>query len=126
MTDEMNRSSDPDCRGYTRPLQPQNSVETAPPRTQRSTRIKPARRQFLQLIGSGSIIALAGCLNSDSSSSGGDKQPKDAVQYQDHPQNGQQCSTCRYYSPPEDGDKTGTCQLVTGEIEPDDWCSLYG
>lgn len=125
MTDELNRSSEPDRRGYTRTLQPQNPEETDPTRTQQSTRTKPTRRRFLQLTGSGVTIVLAGSMNSDSSS-GGDKQPKDAVQYQDQPQNGQQCSTCRYYNPPEDGDKTGTCQLVTGKIEPDDWCSLYG
>lgn len=64
-------------------------------------------------------------MNNDSNSAE-DKQPKDAVQYQDHPQNDQQCSTCRYYSPPEDGNKAGTCQRVRGKIEPDDWCSLYG
>lgn len=78
------------------------------------------RRRFLQLLGSGSVLSLAGCLSSVTG-----KAAKSEVNYQDHPKGNQQCANCQFYSPPENGGSAGTCSRVKGEIEPDDWCSVY-
>lgn len=47
------------------------------------------------------------------------KSPKDAVNYQDQPNNGDKCSQCRFFSEP------GSCDLVEGEISPEGWCNLF-
>lgn len=82
-------------------------------------RAKTVRRRFLQLLGVGSALFVAGC----SSVTG--KASKEQVNYQYHPKGDQQCSNCQYYVPPEDGGGAGTCSRVEGDIEPDDWCSVY-
>lgn len=48
-----------------------------------------------------------------------EKTPKAAVNYQDTPQAGQQCSGCVHFI---DG---GQCKLVAGEISPQGWCTLF-
>jgi hypothetical protein len=50
---------------------------------------------------------------------------KGDVNYQSSPQNGQQCSNCRYYITDKNGDGLGACTLVEGSIEPEGWCSSY-
>ncbi len=50
------------------------------------------------------------------------QQPKaahQAVQYQDSPRNGQQCSTCLHFVAPR------ACALVQSPISPNGWCMLY-
>lgn len=47
------------------------------------------------------------------------KTPKDAVNYQDQPKNGDKCSQCRFFSEP------GSCDVVEGEISPEGWCNLF-
>ncbi len=50
---------------------------------------------------------------------------KDAVNYQDQPQDGKQCSGCAYYIPDKNGDGIGACALVEGNIEPSGYCVSY-
>ena len=47
------------------------------------------------------------------------KTPKDAVAYQEKPNNGQKCSECNFFQPPK------TCSVVDGDISPDGWCKLF-
>ncbi|WP_345413353.1 high-potential iron-sulfur protein [Haladaptatus pallidirubidus] len=84
-----------------------------------SARTTAARRRFLQLLGTGGVLSMAGCSNSTG------KAAKGQVSYQDHPKGNQQCSNCRFYRTAENGDATGTCTRVKGEIAPDAWCNVY-
>ena len=52
-------------------------------------------------------------------------QTKQAVNYQSTPNNGNQCSDCRFYIPDKNGDGLGACTLVEGEIEPEGWCVSF-
>ncbi|MFB6161642.1 MAG: high-potential iron-sulfur protein [Haloferacaceae archaeon] len=52
-------------------------------------------------------------------------QTKRALNYQSSPNNGQQCSGCKYYIPDKNGDGLGACTLVEGKIEPTGWCVSY-
>ena len=52
--------------------------------------------------------------------------PQTAVQYQDHPKNGQQCSTCRFFiNNAKSKSASGWCTQVTGSISPKGWCVAY-
>jgi len=66
---------------------------------------------------------MAGCTSSNSG--GSNKNSKEEVAYQDTPESGQQCSACQYFVPAENENEAGTCRIVSGSIEPDDWCNLY-
>lgn len=50
---------------------------------------------------------------------------KDAVNYQSDPQDGQQCSGCRYYIEDKNGDGMGACAIVAGTIDPSAYCVSY-
>jgi nitrous oxide reductase accessory protein NosL len=50
---------------------------------------------------------------------------KSGVEYQEQPNDGQQCSGCSYYIEDKNGDGTGACAIVEGNIEPDAWCVSY-
>lgn len=76
-----------------------------------------ARRRFLQLVGSVSLLGVAGC------SSDLGKSSKEQVSYQDVPKGNQQCSNCQYYTSSEAGE--GTCSRVQGDIAPEAWCNIY-
>jgi hypothetical protein len=47
------------------------------------------------------------------------KTDKKTAKYQDHPNNGQSCSQCRYFLAPK------SCQLVAGDVSPTGWCSFF-
>jgi hypothetical protein len=52
--------------------------------------------------------------------------PQTAVQYQDHPKNGQQCTQCRFYiNNAKSKSANGYCTQVTGSISPKGWCVAY-
>lgn len=77
------------------------------------------------LCAGGSVIVGVGIAGCSDNNGGGNKSPKAEVSYQDQPKEDQQCSGCRLFIPAEDDEKAGTCSGVKGDIEPDDWCSLY-
>ncbi|MFA5172062.1 MAG: high-potential iron-sulfur protein [Sulfuriferula sp.] len=49
------------------------------------------------------------------------KTPKAAMQYQDSPKNGAECSTCVQFIP----GKKGQCKIIEGDISPKGWCLAY-
>ncbi|HKK14865.1 MAG TPA: high-potential iron-sulfur protein [Gammaproteobacteria bacterium] len=51
--------------------------------------------------------------------------PKSAMQYQDHPKNGEECSTCIQYIPGSSPDAMGACKLLKGSISPHGYCLAY-
>jgi hypothetical protein len=53
------------------------------------------------------------------------KAPKSAMHYQDSPNNGMQCSGCRFFNPGSDAKSNGTCQIVDGSISPSGYCMAY-
>lgn len=113
------------------------------------------RRQFLRFVGAATTVALAGCAGSEQSptagdgqspTAGGDQVPeeyrtatsiggqerdpgalstKEAVQYQEEPNDGDQCSGCTFYITDMNGDGMGACAIVEGLIAPDAWCASY-
>ena len=44
---------------------------------------------------------------------------KEQLMYQDHPNDGNKCSTCAQFEPPN------ACKIVAGEISPNGWCAAY-
>ncbi|WP_227778698.1 high-potential iron-sulfur protein [Haladaptatus pallidirubidus] len=86
-----------------------------------SVRSQPTRRGVVRLVASGIVVGVAGC----TSNNDGSKSSKSAVDYQDSPRNGNQCSECRYYRTSEDGESVGSCTKVEGDIAPEAWCNLY-
>ena len=112
------------------------------------------RRTMLAVLGTSSAVALAGCSGGDDGSDGTDGTPTPAgepvpdvyatataqngqqrdpdalssqaeVNYQDQPNDGQQCSGCQFYIPDRNGDGTGACAIVEGNIDPTAWCVSY-
>lgn len=108
------------------------------------------RRTMLALLGTSSAVALAGCGGGDdgdgtptastddvpdvyaTATAQNDQQrdpsalsSKSAVDYQDQPNEGQQCSGCQFYIPDKNGDGRGACAIVEGNIAPDAWCVSY-
>jgi hypothetical protein len=47
------------------------------------------------------------------------------VSYQSEPQDGQQCSNCRFYIEDKNGDGMGACAIVAGNIAPEAYCVSY-
>lgn len=109
------------------------------------------RRRVLALLGASSVAALAGCgggngdgdgtttattdelpdvYETATAQNGQQRDPtalsaKSDVNYQDQPENGQQCSGCQYYIPDKNGDGSGACAIVEGTIDPEGWCVSY-
>jgi hypothetical protein len=76
------------------------------------------RRAMQTLIGSAAALGALAVVQSESANAQ-TKTPKSVAKYQDHPNKGQQCSTCNFFLPPK------SCQLVAGDISPNGWCSFY-
>lgn len=112
----------------------------------------PTRRRLLRLAGVTATVAVAGCGGGngdggDGNGDGGDdtvpdqyrtatsqggqeRDPdglssKDALNYQDSPNDGDQCSGCTFYITDMNGDGMGACTLVEGNIDPEGWCASF-
>jgi hypothetical protein len=96
---------------------------TSETETDEDAQTPPARRRFLQVAAGTIALGIAGC--SGSSSGGSSKSPKNKVGYQNHPNNGEQCSECKFFISSGDGANAGKCQKVKGKIANDGWCSLF-
>lgn len=82
--------------------------------------MNPSRRQWLI----GSAVALGGaCVARGALAQA--KAPKQAMQYQDQPKNGQQCDQCQHWIPGANANAQGTCQVVAGPISPKGWCVAF-
>jgi hypothetical protein len=53
------------------------------------------------------------------------KAPKSDFHYQDHPNDGNQCSNCVAFTPPPSGDAYGACSIIAGPISPKGWCMAF-
>jgi hypothetical protein len=96
--------------------------------TDEDAQTPPARRRFLQVAAGTIALGIAGCSGSSGgggSGGGSSKSPKSKVSYQDHPNNGEQCSECKHFIASGDGANAGKCQKVKGKIANDGWCSLF-
>lgn len=76
-----------------------------------------SRRTLLRI--TASIVPISLLYGIDGAAVAQQKSPKEAVNYQDQPKNGEQCSQCRFFSEP------GSCEIVEGEISPEGWCNLF-
>lgn len=83
--------------------------------------MNPSRRTTIQAVAIAflGVSALAGRARAQAKAS------KKAMQYQDQPKNGQQCSTCMQFVPGSKPDAAGTCKVVDGAISPKGWCVAY-
>jgi hypothetical protein len=48
-----------------------------------------------------------------------------AVNYQEEPKDGQQCSNCQFYIEDKNGDGLGACAIVAGVVDPEGYCVSY-
>ena len=78
--------------------------------------LSPARRTFLQILLGGA--ALARLLQPQEAQSAAMVSQK-AAGYQDHPNDGNHCSECRFFQ----GDHS--CKIIAGNISPNGWCKYY-
>jgi len=53
------------------------------------------------------------------------KAPKAAMQYQDHPKAGNDCSKCMQFIPGSSATAMGTCKVVAGSISPHGYCLAF-
>jgi hypothetical protein len=83
--------------------------------------MRPSRRIWLKQLGVGIAVApwlARGALAQSKAS-------KQAMKYQDQPNNGQRCDTCMQFVPGAKPDANGTCKVVDGPISPNGWCIAY-
>ncbi|MFA0811264.1 hypothetical protein [Microbulbifer epialgicus] len=77
-----------------------------------------SRRKFLRL-SSCSLAILPVTIIATDGVSAQIKAKKEAVNYQDTPNNGKKCVDCQLFEPPS------ACIVVEGDISPEGWCSLF-
>ncbi|HZY98003.1 MAG TPA: high-potential iron-sulfur protein [Candidatus Baltobacteraceae bacterium] len=70
------------------------------------------------------LPALALVLDSAAQAQGA-KSSKAAMHYQDSPNNGTQCSGCKFFTPGSDANASGSCAIVDGDISPHGYCIAY-
>jgi nitrous oxide reductase len=103
-------------------------LRNASSETDEDARTTPARRRFLQVAAGTIALGIAGCSGSSGgggAGGGSSKTAKSKVSYQDHPNNGERCSECKFFISSGDGANAGKCQKVKGKIANDGWCSLF-
>jgi hypothetical protein len=83
--------------------------------------MKSSRRIWLKQLGVG--VALAPWLARAALAQA--KASKQAMKYQDQPNNGQRCDTCMQFVPGAKPGANGTCKVVDGPISPHGWCIAY-
>jgi hypothetical protein len=77
-----------------------------------------ARRRLLAAAGAG-LLMLGARARVQAQQQEQAKLSKPEAEYQDTPNNNQQCSECTKFQPPKG------CSVVSGEISPKGWCKLY-
>jgi hypothetical protein len=83
------------------------------------------RTFFVKLVQVASMVPLAS-LTINASAAKNDAL-RQALKYQDTPNNGKQCSTCTQFVPGKSPAGKGGCKIIPGddEISPTGWCSAY-
>lgn len=77
------------------------------------------RRSFFRGAATIAGAALAGSVIPLRVANAQQKASKKAMQYQDTPKNGQECSQCMHFQPPK------ACAVVEGDISPKGWCAAW-
>ena len=80
---------------------------------------KVTRRRFFRGAAAVAGAALAGTVIPIRVAEAQQKASKQSMKYQDHPNNGQECSTCMQFEAPK------SCKVVAGDISPKGWCIAY-
>mgnify|MGYP001322852434 CR=1 FL=1 len=75
--------------------------------------MKTSRRQFFQYM---AVLGLGSLYTTPLYA----KTPKETVQYQSTPKNGEKCSECIHFIA-----ETNECKTVEGDIDPEGWCTIY-
>jgi High potential iron-sulfur protein len=80
--------------------------------------MKLSRRIWLKKVGAGLVVApwVARAAHAQGMAS------KEAMKYQDKPNNGQRCADCVQFIPGPKAGANGTCKIVEGAISPNGWC----
>ena len=98
-----------------------------------------SRRKMLErfgiIVGTAAVSATIGAVPAYGFQDGGSgcgsdcnsppKHSKAYANYQDHPNDGQSCVGCIFFSPVKAAGQMGSCSLVSGEISPYGWCRLF-
>ncbi|MDA8095245.1 MAG: high-potential iron-sulfur protein [Betaproteobacteria bacterium] len=82
-----------------------------------------SRRTFLK--GGAMLAAIGVVMASGTSRRAYAGVPQAAMQYQDHPKNGQHCSNCIQFVPGPSAKANGTCKIVDGSISPNGYCAAF-
>ncbi|HQU15404.1 MAG: hypothetical protein B7Z66_07595 [Chromatiales bacterium 21-64-14] len=88
-------------------------------------RKKLTRRSLLKSAAFLASAVVAAPLLTTRPAEAGDKVPKSAMQYRNHPNAGHECSTCIQFIPGKSAAANGTCKVVAGSISPHGWCVAY-
>lgn len=84
-----------------------------------------SRRQFLKLAVITLPISQMLGMSMPSRNAWAGTASKSDFHYQDHPNEGKQCSNCTAYKAPPAGEPSGTCSIVSGAISPNGWCMAF-
>ncbi len=78
----------------------------------------PMRRNVLRgIVAAGCAVCLQRAIAAEPQSG---KMEKAQAKYQNGPNGDQQCSGCMHFMP-----GSNACKLVTGDISPNGWCTLW-
>ncbi|HET8552807.1 MAG TPA: twin-arginine translocation signal domain-containing protein [Gammaproteobacteria bacterium] len=86
---------------------------------------KFSRRTFIKSAALAAGAAAVPALMFGGGARAASKLPKSAVQYQDHPKDGKQCSECIQFIPGPKKGAMGTCKVVQGKIHPNGYCVAF-
>ena len=82
--------------------------------------MKLSRRIWLKNVGVG--LAVSPWVASSARAQEEGKASKEAMRYQDKPNNGQRCEACVQFIPGPKPGADATCKIVDGPISPNGWC----
>lgn len=82
------------------------------------------RRLLIQSAATLPVLITLSLLTQSGSVSAG-KASKSDFHYQDHPNDGNQCSNCAAFTPPPSASVDGNCAIIDGPISPKGWCMAF-
>lgn len=86
---------------------------------------KFSRRTFIKSAALAAGAAAIPALAFSGEARAASKLPQAAVQYQDKPKGGKQCSGCMHFIPGKTPTAMGGCKVVQGKISPKGYCVAY-
>lgn len=76
-------------------------------------------------LGKAALLPVLAVVLDSAAQAQGAKSSKDAMHYQTSPNNGMQCSGCKFFTPGNDPNADGSCAIVDGSISPHGYCIAY-